>query len=78
MKIADVTLVSKNWNEVIAHIQVLTSDFEVPEGVCTDFQISEKEMKVKCSNTELSDYPNPSITALMVYETELWYMGVHE
>ena len=46
MKIADVTLVSKNWNEFIAHIQVLASDFEVPEGVCTDFQISEKEMKV--------------------------------
>ena len=28
-------------------------------------------------NTELSDHPNPLITAVVVYETELWYMEAH-
>ena len=69
------TLASENWNEV--HIQVLTSDFKVPEGVFYSLSDFRERNGSSLFNTKLSDDPNPFITALVVFETELWYMGVH-
>ena len=52
-KIANVTLASENWNEV--HIQVLTSDFKVPEGVFYSLSDFRERNGSSMFNTELTD-----------------------